>query len=125
MGLTGITGTVVEYALDGLALRHTAIAANIANANTPGYRPLQVSFEGQLASVAAQINNGGGGDVPLSSLPAPQVATMPPIAQGQGRQVLEGEIINLNRNVMQYQALIRGLDKYTAMLSTAINEGRR
>lgn len=36
-------------ALDGLSLRAEATAQNIANANTPHYRPLRVSFEAALA----------------------------------------------------------------------------
>lgn len=37
-------------ALDAYAARHKAIAANIANASTPGYVPIRVEFEKQLAN---------------------------------------------------------------------------
>ena len=43
-----ITSTVLLKAMDGLAMRMTAIAENVANGNTPHYRPLQVSFEAAL-----------------------------------------------------------------------------
>ena len=35
-------------ALDGLSVRHRAIASNLANSSTPNYRRLEVSFEDQL-----------------------------------------------------------------------------
>jgi flagellar basal-body rod protein FlgB len=40
-------------ALDGLALRGSAIAENIANAGAPAYRPVRVSFERALRSAAS------------------------------------------------------------------------
>ncbi len=38
----------MEKALDGSALRQKAIAANIANVDTPGYKSIEVSFADQL-----------------------------------------------------------------------------
>jgi len=38
----------LERALDGYALRHEAIANNIANVNTPGYVRQEVNFEATL-----------------------------------------------------------------------------
>lgn len=43
------TITVLSRALDYHARRHTAIAANIANVDTPGYRAREVVFEKELA----------------------------------------------------------------------------
>ncbi|HUU67890.1 MAG TPA: flagellar basal body rod protein FlgB [Planctomycetota bacterium] len=40
---------VIGKMLDGCAARHKAIAANLANAETPGYKRLEVRFEEQLA----------------------------------------------------------------------------
>lgn len=117
--LSGVTGAVVEYALDGLSLRHAAIASNIANASTPGYRPQKVSFEDLLAEAA------GGSAAAVAQLPAARVFSEPLPPGVDARAVLDNEVVQLNRNVLQYQALIRGLEKYTATIGTAINEGRR
>lgn len=118
VGLSGVTGAMVEYALDGLSLRHTAIASNIANANTLGYRPRRVSFEDQLANVAMSS------PASVEQLPPARVLSDP--ATGvSSRAVLDNEVVQLNRNVLQYQALIRGLEKYNSTIKTAINEGRR
>jgi flagellar basal-body rod protein FlgB len=45
---------LIIKALDCLQARQVATAENIANANTPGYRPLRVSFEQALAAAAGQ-----------------------------------------------------------------------
>lgn len=124
-GLSGITGGIVEYALDGLALRHSAIAANIANANSVGYRPLRVSFENQLTNALAQSGGKASPDSAPMHLPPPQVSADLPVSEGVRRNALENEIVQLNRNVLQYQALIRGLDKYHSTIATAVNDGKR
>jgi len=45
---------IIQFAtlgLDGLAARHKAIISNIANADTPGYKRMDVSFEDQLGKI--------------------------------------------------------------------------
>jgi flagellar basal-body rod protein FlgB len=44
---------IVQGALHGLGARQKAIAENIANADTPGYKRLEVSFEGNLKKAMA------------------------------------------------------------------------
>jgi flagellar basal-body rod protein FlgB len=46
--MDSITATVLLQAMDGLEMRAKVTAQNIANASTPNYRPLQVSFEDTL-----------------------------------------------------------------------------
>lgn len=45
---------IVEKALDGLNQRYLYTAQNIANASTPDYRPLRVSFEAALSEAATR-----------------------------------------------------------------------
>lgn len=125
IGLGGMTAGIVEYALDGLSLRHNAIASNIANANSVGYRPIRVSFEHYLA--AFDMKNGFSQSDALSSrtLPPPEVQVGLPNDSVFRQKGAEADIVQLNKNVLQYQALANGLDKYMALIATAINEGRR
>jgi flagellar basal-body rod protein FlgB len=44
--------SLILKALDGLAMRSVVTAQNIANANSPGYKPLKVSFEDALRKAA-------------------------------------------------------------------------
>lgn len=42
---------IASLALDGLSARHKAIASNIANADTPDYKRVDVNFENQLQRI--------------------------------------------------------------------------
>jgi flagellar basal-body rod protein FlgB len=46
--------------LDGYARRELAIASNLANIDTPGYKPVAVDFESELAAAASEAIAGGG-----------------------------------------------------------------
>lgn len=52
--MSALTSAMALKALDGLVERATVTSENIANANTPGYRPLKVSFEDSLRTAAGQ-----------------------------------------------------------------------
>lgn len=119
----GVTTSSVAYALDGLALRHAAIAANIANANSAGYHPVEVSFEGYLADYLSRTNMGSSSSLPTKVLPKPDIKPSQfPIS---GKEAIEMQAVLLNQNVLQYQALISGLGKYMSTVAVAINEGRK
>lgn len=49
-----ISSALITKALDGLHQRYLFIAQNIANASTPDYRPVRVSFEEQLREASTQ-----------------------------------------------------------------------
>jgi len=46
--------------LDGYARRELAIASNLANIDTPGYKPVSVDFESELAVATQEAIAGGG-----------------------------------------------------------------
>ncbi|HEX7982318.1 MAG TPA: flagellar basal body protein, partial [Duganella sp.] len=54
------SGTVglLSLALDAAGMRQQAIAQNIANANTPGYQRIGVSFESRLAELQQGLAQG-------------------------------------------------------------------
>lgn len=118
--LAGITGSAVEYALDGLSLRHAALASNIANSGSAGHRPARVRFEEYLSSQMA----GRSAQESATSLPPPLVHFDPPQRDGD-HSSLDTEIVALNQNTLQYQALIRGLTKHSGIIASAISEGKR
>ena len=64
------TAILLIKALDCLSARSVVTAENIANANTPNYRPLRLSFEKALADAA------GKGDEAVSQV-TPQVERIP------------------------------------------------
>lgn len=50
--MADLTATLIIRALDGLNARATVTAENIANASSPNFRPLRVTFESALAAAA-------------------------------------------------------------------------
>lgn len=91
--------------LDVTSLRQEAIAANIANVDTPGYRRVDVApdFEAQLRSQLASDPTGDG----LSTL-TPRLAedsTAKPVRPDGNTVQLDGELLAMDKNMMQHEFL--------------------
>ena len=54
MNLFDTTQIGLERAISGSAMRHSVLAGNIANANTPGYARRDVDFHGALRTAMAR-----------------------------------------------------------------------
>lgn len=127
--LGGTTLQLVSLALDAASMRHMAIANNIANANSQNYTPLHVSFEDQLTAVEQDLLTGTD-DGTLSARLAdirPSIEADDAIAGVDGNPgvKLDMEMARLARNVVQYQALLKGLSSEMAIIKLAVNEGRK
>jgi flagellar basal-body rod protein FlgB len=108
-------------ALDAAGMRQQAIAQNIANASTPGYQRIAVSFEGPLAALGEA---GRGGATPsLADLSNFQPAYN--YVDGAGGVEIDKEVADLSENVLHQHALLKALGKHLALLGIAINEGKR
>ncbi len=115
-----VTSSLMKLALDGAALRHQAIAANIANATTPGYTPVRVSFEGRLQEARERLQAGEAPGSVATELSAgieadPDADTV----------AVDMQAAQLAQNVVHYQALLKATAKRMAILAAAINEGKR
>jgi flagellar basal-body rod protein FlgB len=116
--------------LDGGASRHQAIAANIANQDTPGYRAVDVSFQEALGAAAESAL------APLPTHPGhlstdPTAATeITSTAAGRSSRLdgntvnVEHEMAKLAENSLMYQAGTELLSAKFRLLKTAIREGR-
>lgn len=126
-GIEGVTTAALALALDAASLRQQAIAANIANADVEGYQPMTVDFESQLD--AAQRDLGDGRMIAMDSLAgvAPRLAPDAPTgATGLPAKVsLDIEMARMAQNGVQYQALATALGKHFALMSLAVNDGRK
>src|ERR1700752_519122 len=65
LALFDTTQLALERSIEGAGKRHQALAANLANANTPGYQRVDVDFHGALA---AAMNAGDESQTALQSL---------------------------------------------------------
>jgi len=106
--------------LDAAALRQEAIAANIANADTPGYRRLDLApdFAEQLR---ARVS-GSDSARPLESLqPSLAEDTHARTVRPDGNTVeIEHELLAMNRNAVEYQFLTEVVSRNIKQLKMAI-----
>jgi flagellar basal-body rod protein FlgB len=97
-------------ALDGLSARAVVTAQNIANASTPGYRPLRLTFEKALQNAATQ------GDDAVAQL-QPRVERAP---ASEGGLRLDLEMATASTTTLRYSALIEVLNREMQINSIAI-----
>lgn len=113
---------LLGLALDAAQLRQQAIAQNIANVNTPGFRPLSVRFEEQMAAQRATLAQGG--SVNLASLGGFQPSLIAS-ADPNETVALDDQVAQLAGNTLHHQVLLRALNKHFALLGLAISEGKK
>ena len=99
------TQLALERAIQGAALRQTALAANLANANTPGYQRVDVDFHGAL---------GGALRLGRRREAARADAASPPQTDGTGALRADGstfdadaEAAKLAANALEHQARVQ------------------
>ncbi len=126
-GIEAITTQALGLALDAASLRQQVIAANIANAETPGYQPLAVNFEAQLGDAKRALDSEGGLDAAAldSVKPRLEISDETSPAGLTPGVSLDLEVAHLSQNAVRYETLLKGLSKHFAMLSTAIGDGQR
>ena len=113
--IEALTTASLSLALDAATMRQQVIAANIANADTPGYTARTVSFDAVMANAF-----GARGAVSLDAHVMPRLD-----ANGSPQPVqVDTEMAELSLNQLQYQTLIAGLNKHLSVLSTAISDGK-
>ncbi|AHE55654.1 flagellar basal body rod protein FlgB [Sphingomonas sanxanigenens] len=106
-----LSSVLLIKALDGLSARAVVTANNIANASTPGYRPMRVSFEAELSQAAA------GGPAAAASV-MPRIETM--ADRGFGTDLrLDLELATASSTAARYTALVEVLSRQLQMQSLA------
>jgi flagellar basal-body rod protein FlgB len=110
--LTDVTTSGLQRALQGLTARQQATAANIANAQTPGYRAQRVNFEDSLTSAL------NAGDPQSASIDTVDAGT-PANITGNTVQ-LDSEVTDLQKEGLQYQAVASAISFKYSLLRTAI-----
>ena len=95
-------------AMDAYSMRQKITAANIANADTPGYKRHEVLFEDVLQE--AQQTNGMQG----------MLDSGPSIAQTDQDVVLEDELIEQSDTALRFQLVTRALRHHFSMVRGGI-----
>lgn len=118
MELFDTVHVALERALQGSALRHEALAENLANVNTPGYRRRDVDFQGALRSAM----EGGTAAVSATPMQVETDASAPMRADGNSVDV-DAEAAGLAKNGLEYQALTQVLRSRDDILRSAMGVG--
>jgi flagellar basal-body rod protein FlgB len=125
-GLEAVTVATLGLALDAASMRQQAIAANIANANAPGYAPLRVNFEAQLEDARRALELDGRLDPASLTGIEPTFETEAVDSSGLPAAVLlDVEVAEMAKNAVHYQALLKGLSSHYALLAAAVADGKK
>ena len=96
--------TAVKKMMDVSALRHSAIASNLANVSTPGYKrvDLSKSFEQELNASIKSRNS----DLIAEASPSTEVDTFTASTRADGNNVqIDSELLGLTKNTMNFNVL--------------------
>lgn len=110
--------------LDASVMRHEAIASNIANAETPGYRRMDVApdFAAALRSRYAPGAASAASAADLAAL-QPRLAedTSVRAVRPDGNSVeVDSELLAMNRNQVEHEFLTELVSRHIKQLKTAI-----
>jgi flagellar basal-body rod protein FlgB len=114
MSLYDVTQLSLEAAIRGSAVRQTALANNVANANTPGYRRQDVDFKSALQAALSS-----GGEVERVAFAAATDSAAPMQADGNTVDI-DVENANLAKNGLEYEALVSVASARIAILKSAM-----
>jgi flagellar basal-body rod protein FlgB len=111
-----IASAALQAAINGLTMRQKAIANNIANIETPGFKADKVAFERALQDA---LNNGASVSELLGVRPKTAKSLEPTRLNGNNVNLDEETLSNVDEN-LRYQMVVRALDAKFTMLHDVI-----
>jgi flagellar basal-body rod protein FlgB len=119
--LIDTTQLALERAISGAAQRHEALAANLANASTPGYRRVDVDFHGALS---AALGSSDATDAVEHTAFSTQVDPSVGATQADGGTIdVDAESAKLSANALEQQAAVSVAKTRNAILRAAMGVG--
>jgi flagellar basal-body rod protein FlgB len=115
MSVLDPTQLALQRAISGATLRNSALANNIANADTPGFQPSDVDFHAALAGAIA----GGPGAIENLQFQPEQGAPVALRADGNGVDA-EAESAKLAENSLELSALVQVSGARIQIMRTAM-----
>ena len=117
MGLFDTTQLGLEQALSGASLRQRAIANNIANANTAGFKRSDVDFHSALSAALAAPD----AQSKLEGLSFKTETDTSSATRADGNNVdIDQEMANLSQTSLEYQSLVTVSRARLTMLQIAM-----
>jgi flagellar basal-body rod protein FlgB len=130
---------LLELSMRVRGARHEILSANIANADTPGYRPRDIDFASTMRTAVEMDDTAAGSReqqmerLLASPLDLQPIVYEPGMTNHQhGEDRLDGNGVSLDRqmallneNALSYEASLTLFSRTLASLRYAIGEGRR
>ena len=114
------TQSALEAAISGAAQRQQALAANLANANTPGYQRVDVDFHSTLS---AALGSEGAGDALRTVKFSPQVDAAGATRADGSTVDVDAESAKLAANALEHQAAVQVARARIGILKAAMGVG--
>jgi flagellar basal-body rod protein FlgB len=114
------TSQLLDQMIQGTALRHRVLAANLANAETPGYQAQEVTF----SNVLDEAQRRGPADAaPTPAIKATAGNDVETAARRDGNTVdLDRQMVKLAQNTQWHNAMLQILASRLATMKTAIRD---
>jgi len=116
----------IERMLDITARRQQALASNIANIDTPGYKAMDVTFQQELSSSMQLAATDPAHLAALSTASSVQLVETEGKIKPNGNNVdLEREMTEMTKNGLQYVMLTQFMNSAVKSLRYAISDGSK
>ncbi len=134
------TATLLKDALNYRSMRQDMIASNIANADTPGYKPRDISFEQALVAKKAELLKSPKDQLQMAVTnahhmkPKSEMSSYKPtlffrdghMARNDGNSVdIDVETTEMSKNSIMYNAVIRAMKKDGMIFKSVIDASQR
>ena len=103
-----------QLILDAISKKQEVMAANVTNANTPGYVRRDVSFNQILAT----------DNSPLETKLIEKIGTNPFFLDEEGQVDLKQELVEMQKNSMYYAVATRRMTSVITQMRTVTNVGK-
>lgn len=132
MKLFSTTIDGLQKNLDMRLKRQAFISSNIANAETPGYRPVDLKFTEELKRflntseepMLTTCGNHVGGEVETSEMRGEVIRQAGELSPDQNSVDLDRQMAELSSNAFNYRASVKMIHKKLALLKYVINGAR-
>jgi flagellar basal-body rod protein FlgB len=114
-------GDALQDVLDLRRMQHGLTAANLANADTPGYHAREIPFSEILGGIVDGAERGE--SLPEAETEVREIDPLP-WALDDNSVSPEREAVKLSENTLMYDALSAGMSKRLALLRFAASDGR-
>ncbi|WP_157496805.1 flagellar basal body rod protein FlgB [Hahella ganghwensis] len=122
--LTSVTSTLLNRSLDVAQLQQMVIAQNVANAGVEGYRQVSVDFSSLMQKMGEITHGQAADDAKKAEIKQLEINEYIKTSDIPSKVELDQQIIELNKAVINYQALLTAKSKLGSIMKNVIAGGK-